>query len=124
MPMDKSLFLKEFRNGYYPVSAFFFATIMCNMLLQCFYSILLAGITYFIIGLWPSGEAFGTFFAVFLIIGLIGNCMGFALGCVFPNVQAAMSLVPMLIQPLTMFSGLLIKPDSIPIWWKWMYYCR
>jgi hypothetical protein len=80
MPLDKSLFLKEFRNGYYPVSAFFFATIICNMLLQCFYSILLSGITYFIIGLWPTGEAFGTFFAVFLIIGLIGNCMGFALG--------------------------------------------
>ena len=67
MPIDKAIFLKEFRNGYYSVSAYYVATLLCNLMFQCIYGILLCSISYFVIGLYPSAHAFGTYVGLFMV---------------------------------------------------------
>ena len=76
MPLEKSVFLREFRNGYYSVSPFFWSRILVAMMFQLFYMTILGIVTYNIIGLYKDWFSFFQFLGVFSLIGFIGIVLG------------------------------------------------
>jgi len=74
------------------------------------------------IGLQPDASNFFVFAGMVILVGSIGCSLGVAAGAAVPNIQFAMTLMPMIIMPLVIFSGFLVRPDNIPIYFKWIYY--
>jgi ABC-type multidrug transport system permease subunit len=57
-----------------------------------------------------------------ILISLNGNSLGLMGGCAFNDLKVATSMVPMLLLPLTVFSGFLANKRQFYVWIGWLQY--
>eukprot|EP00128_Syssomonas_multiformis_P013525 Colp12_sorted_trinity150504_noHs@26050 len=53
---------------------------------------------------------------------LAGAMLGVAVGSAIPSVHFGQTVIPPVLFPLQLFSGYLIRPEQIPVYFKWLYY--
>lgn len=79
-------------------------------------------ISYYLIGL--RKDPLHLFHAALTCVmtGLSGMAVGTVAGAAFNEIGMALAVLPLLLLPLMMFSGLIINIGSIPIYFRWIKY--
>ena len=116
---EKTVFLRDQKSGCYDAAAYLTAKLAQNMLLDIFILPISACIVWFSLGL--SGSWFLFFFAFFMNM-FIGRSMAYFFSFICPNVESAVILSSGVNVIFLCFVGVLIRPDNIPVYWKWVMY--
>ncbi|XP_015793118.1 ATP-binding cassette sub-family G member 1-like [Tetranychus urticae] len=114
-PLELSIFIKEKSNGWYGVGSYFLARTLADLPFQLFNSILYVSITYYMNGQIHDWDRFLAYLFICVMVSLIGQSHGLAVGSFFVhNVTAAVFLGPASCLPLLLFSGFLVKIETMP----------
>eukprot|EP00667_Euglena_gracilis_P008031 EG_transcript_8125 len=84
--------------------------------------ILLTVIYYWMVGLISDAAVFFTWFLVFWLFILYFAYLGMFLGCVLPNAEVASAAAGAITSFGSLLAGFMLPKDSIPWWWRWLYY--
>jgi len=61
-------------------------------------------------------------FVILSLVALVGDSMGFCLGCIAKRPEIAQQLTPVTIIPLFLFSNFFVSNSTIPVWIRWVQY--
>lgn len=121
-PLEKAFIFREYHNGTYRLFAWYSANLLASLLMQLLYSTVYVIVLYFLVGLRPGASHFLTYWGVCSLMGSIGVVLGTLLGIMLPAVHMVTAVVPPAIMPQLIFSGFMVRPANIPIYFKWLYY--
>ncbi|XP_016309189.1 ATP-binding cassette sub-family G member 2-like, partial [Sinocyclocheilus anshuiensis] len=113
----------EYISGYYRVSVYFLSKILSDILtLRTIPAIIFSCVTYFMIGLKASAEAFFIFLFSIVLVSYTATSMTLAISAdqtvvAIANIFMTISFVFMMI-----FSGLLVNLPSVADWLNWLKY--
>lgn len=122
LPLEKAMVKREYNNGYFYMSAYFFARIAVLYLFQTFFNCIVVAIIYPSVQFTPEWENVVVFFVTIGVLSYLAISLGYLFGTIFPNVTAATQTIPSLLLPMVFFSGLFIAPENIPSYFIWLYY--
>ena len=120
IPSIRLLFLAEnsFAN-FYGLIVFFLTQFLVELPL-----LLLHAVTQVSIAFWTVGFA-GSYIqwvGIVFCTAVATNSVGWVISCVSRNPLVALQLIPVVILPQLLFSGLLTDVELIPTWLRWMEY--
>ncbi len=119
---DRSVFLREHSQGYYSLSAYYLTKVVTETPFYIASSIFLISICYFMIGFQANALRFLVLNLDGMLVSLCGMSLGLFFGAAFPNMNAALAAMPLVLLPLILFSGLYVNAGSIPGWLSWIMY--
>lgn len=120
---EKLVFLREHNLGYYKLAAYFFSKIVVELPYQVFFPIFMVCIVYYMIGLRSDFEYIAKLAMISVLTALNGMAMGTLAASVFNTVEIALIVLPLILIPMMIFSGLLINNKNIPwyfVWIRWI----
>ena len=120
-PIEKPLFLKDYRENQYSVSAYYFSKITSELPSQIIPASLYVVVHYFATNL--NRESASKFFinlGFSVFAHIIGSLIGNLSGVISPNIVAAITIGPGVITPFMMYGGYFSNRDSYPIGLGWI----
>jgi ABC-type multidrug transport system permease subunit len=121
-PLERAFIFREYGNGTYKLLAWYSSNMLGSLLMQLVYSTLYVSVLYWMVGFRSSFQHFLIFLSVACTMGSIGVILGTALGIILPAVHMVTAVVPPIIMPQLLFSGFMVRPENIPIYFKPLYY--
>jgi len=113
-PAERAVFLRETQDKLYHPAAFYLAKVMIDTVLQSLFPILVVAIAYPLIGL--NAESFDRVLYFYVVMAIVSNCgagVGFMVSAAVPSVNVALSIVPGLVMPQLLLSGIFIKVEDL-----------
>lgn len=119
---EKTVFYREYIAGYYRLSAYYWTKILCELPYGIIFPYLMVIIAYYMIGLNPAFSAYllAGLFAV--LAGMCGTATGIFIASCFDSIKTALAILPVVLLPLLLFSGLFASSDALPVYLKWVQY--
>lgn len=114
-PGERAVFLREVQDRWYHPAAFYFSKVFVDTLMQSFFPIFMALISYWFVGL--NNATAGHFFVFYVICAIatnIGSSMGFIVSASVSSVNTGLSIAPGMIMPQLLLCGLFIEIDDLP----------
>ena len=108
------------QNNMYHTFPYFAAKVMCDVPLKVVAPSLFGTIAYWTVGFQASGHKFALAIATLVLLAHAGTAMGLFLACLFPQIEVALQVAPLVVMPLMMFSGFFLNPESTPAYLKWV----
>merc|ERR1711933_414993 len=106
-------------NSYY-LWVYYLSKLLTQLPLDVFVPIVFACIVYWIVGLNPDIFAFGIFILLTVIVAIAAVGLGFLIGAMTPNVDAANAMTPLIMVLMILFGGFYINSGSMPVWIAWL----
>lgn len=120
---NRVIFLHENVSGFYRVSAFFFATVLCDVVpMRLLPTCAFSAIVYYMLGLQPAFVNFLIFFLCLFAVSLAASAISFLISAMVRIMAVANLLIAMVYVIMMIFSGLLVNLDTIPNWLEWLKY--
>jgi ABC-type multidrug transport system ATPase subunit/ABC-type multidrug transport system permease subunit len=119
---EKPVFIREHKLGYYQLPAYFVSKNLVELPYQVLFPVMLVAILYFMIGFRAEFGCFMITCLVAVLVSLNGMALGTFAASIFKSVDVALALLPMVLLPMIIFSGLVINNDSIPWYFAWIRY--
>lgn len=117
---ERAVFQREHRSRMYSLPAYFLSKFLVDFPFSLMLPTLYLTIVYFAVGLKAEMDKF---WIALLIVVLLGNC-GTAIGlwgaATFPDINVGLQVLPVLLLPMMMFSGLFVNLGSLPVWIRWV----
>lgn len=117
---ERPIVLREYTQGYYSLLAYYVTKVLIEVPFQILAPIICVSVSYYMIGFQPAFSKFLILIVTAILSALAGMGLGFLAGSSFPNIGIALAVLPMLLLPLMLFSGLYINSDAIPVWLRWI----
>jgi len=118
-PVTRSLHFREYNNGCYSLSPYYFATVCSALVLTCAYLIPQAVIVFFMVGLDFSLKKFVVYLLVLWLASVMGAFIGFIVSTYTTDFRSMQETLTPLLMPLLMFSGYMLPYPTIPYYLKW-----
>ena len=107
----------------YGVMPYYMGKTISELPAQVFFPILFGVCIYWAVGLnTHDSEKPLVFLLITILVSLCGVSLGLLAGCIFSDVQVAVSAAPMCVIPFMLFGGFLTNTDSIPVGFIWLEY--
>jgi ABC-type multidrug transport system permease subunit len=119
---EKMVFLREYRAGYYGLSAYYFSKVLVELPYQIIFPALLLLIAYYIIGLNPTFSAYLLASSLLIFCAITGSAIGTFISAIFDDVAMALAVLPLFLLPVLLFSGLFVNSGNFPVWLSWLQY--
>ncbi|XP_008323546.2 broad substrate specificity ATP-binding cassette transporter ABCG2 [Cynoglossus semilaevis] len=120
---NRKLFIHEYISGYYRLSVYFLSKVMADMLvLRTFPAIIFSCVSYFLIGLKPTVEAFFLFMFSVMLVSYTATSMVFAISADQTVVAIANIFLTITFVFMMIFAGLLVNLPSVASWLSWLKY--
>ena len=119
---EKIIFLREHKLGYYKLAAYFLSKVFIELPYQIFFPMLLVTIAYYMVGFRSDLQHFFTLMLISVLTALNGMAMGTLAASIFKTIEVALAVLPLLLIPMMIFSGLMINNQNIPWYFKWIRY--
>lgn len=119
---EKIIFLREHKLGYYKLTAYFLSKVLIELPYQVFFPMFLVTISYYMVGFRPELEYFFTLMLISVLTALNGMAMGTLAASAFKSVEYALAILPLLLIPMMIFSGLMINNRDIQWYFVWIRY--
>ena len=119
---ERPVFIREYRNGYYPVIAYFLSKLIVDLPAQIIFPVLTMSIPYWIVGYQSSIKCYSIAALTFILIANASAALGMLLGGVFSRIETALAVMPMILMPLMIFGGLLVNLGAVPWYFRWLKY--
>ncbi|XP_074084233.1 broad substrate specificity ATP-binding cassette transporter ABCG2 [Macrotis lagotis] len=121
--VEKKLFIHEYVSGYYRVSSYFFAKVLSDLLpMRVLPSIIFTCITYFMLGLKPTAEAFFIMMFTLMMVAYTASSMALAIAAGQSVVSVANILMTISFVFMMIFAGLLVNLQTVEPWLSWLQY--
>ena len=119
---DRLLFIRERANRVYGTNAYFFSTVLFDILpMRVVPPFLFGFITYGMIGLNEGGELNLLAFVVVLILtNIVATCLCMAIGVCSRRVADANAVASLCFLTSILFGGFLLNKDEIPDSFRWL----
>ncbi|KAL4222302.1 ATPase [Mactra antiquata] len=121
-PLETPIFLREYGIGLYRVDVYFMSKCLAELPSFIFIPIVFCAITYWMIGLYATFEAFLVFTAILTLVSNIAVSFGYIVSTAANSVTTALAIAPPLMIPLLMFGGFFLNSDSVPPYFIWLEY--
>ncbi|KAI9159291.1 hypothetical protein H9P43_008631 [Blastocladiella emersonii ATCC 22665] len=118
---EKQVFQREYSGGYYRLPAFFFSKMAVELPFQIAMPVLLVAILYWMVGLQHDAGKFVITALVTIAMALCGSAIGTLSACAFDDLSVALTIVPLALLPMMLFSGYFAS--GVPAfldWIKWL----
>ncbi len=69
-----------------------------------------------------TGGQFFLHYFIFVLMGLCGSSLGMFLGSVILDAKSISAVVPLVLLPITLFSGFFKNREDLPVWLGWIEY--
>lgn len=122
LPAEKAVVFREHANGLYSALAYFFGRISVLLFFQLVYAVAFATLAYFMVGFTVGVDNYILFVLTISLVSVISGCLGYFAGILLETPQKAAAVIPALVVPLTLMSGLFIALPNIPVYWRFLYY--
>lgn len=119
---EKFVFLREFRAGYYCLTAYYFSKVLVELPYQIIFPALLLIIAYYMIGLNPAFSAYLLAACLLIFCAITGTAIGTFISAIFDDVGLALAVLPLFLLPVLLFSGLFVNSGNFPVWLSWLQY--
>jgi ATP-binding cassette, subfamily G (WHITE), member 2 len=119
---DRSIYVREHRNGMYRPSAYYLGKILQDVPLGIMVNFVFSTIAYFMVGLQGTAEKFFMFFLICTLVMLNSYTLCLFISNIAKNYQVANVIAPLVLVLYLLPSGFLINLNSIPIIWRWIKY--
>ncbi|CUG00176.1 ABC transporter, putative [Bodo saltans] len=119
---DRSIYVREHRNGMYRPSSYYIGKILQDVPLGICVNFVFSTIAYFMVGLQATAEKFFMFFLICTLVMLNSYTLCMFVSNVAKNYQVANVIAPLILVLFLLPSGFLINLNSIPIIWRWIKY--
>ncbi|NXA41269.1 ABCG2 protein, partial [Eudromia elegans] len=121
--VEKKIFIHEYISGYYRTSVYFISKLMADLIpIRTLPSIIFTCITYFMLGLKPTAEAFFIMMFSLMMVSYTATSMALAIATGQSDVSLANLLMSIAFVFMMIFSGLLVNLTSIMSWLSWLKY--
>lgn len=118
---ERAIFVHETLSGFYRVSAYFFAKLVCDVVPQKVFPIILfALITYFMIGFENVFTQFLFYVLNIIMTGLSGTAVALMLSASTTQHSIGALLLALVYVCMMVFSGRMVNIDTIPVWLQWL----
>lgn len=88
--------------------------------MQVLCPVVFVAICYYMIGLQSAVANFFNACMVAVATALSGMAVGTVAGAAFPDITMALVVLPLILLPLMMFSGLFVNVGSLPVYFAWI----
>ncbi|BFY98583.1 hypothetical protein BsWGS_01622 [Bradybaena similaris] len=119
-PHELAIFLREYGTGLYRADVYYFTKSIAELPLFCLISILYTTITYWMIGLYASWDAYLIATAVLVLTANVTVSLGYLLSTMCASVTLALAIAPPILIPLMLFGGLFVNNGNIPVYFIWL----
>ena len=119
---EKLVFMREYRAGYYGLTAYYFSKVLVELPYQIIFPALLLLIAYYIIGLNPAFSAYLLASSLLIFCAITGTAIGTFISAMFDDVGMALAVLPLFLLPVLLFSGLFVNSENFPVWLSWLQY--
>ncbi|KAG2499376.1 hypothetical protein HYH03_002951 [Edaphochlamys debaryana] len=119
---EKVVFQREYGNGMYGLPAYFLSRWLVEAPLHIILPVMSACIVYWMIGYQNEPDKFGWFALTMVLMDACGAGLGIFISCLFNDLSMALSVAPMFLLPLMVFSGFFVNSKSIPPYFTWIQY--
>ncbi|KAI9354338.1 hypothetical protein DFJ73DRAFT_827456 [Zopfochytrium polystomum] len=119
---EKHVFLREEGAGYYKVTPYFLSKIFAEGPIFIVFPAIECICIFNMVGLRRSADKLFIAVAITCLSSLTGMSIGVLLACIFPSLQAALSMVNLLLMPMMLFSGYIANLQSMAKWLSWLQY--
>ncbi|BFY98581.1 hypothetical protein BsWGS_01621 [Bradybaena similaris] len=119
-PQEMSIAMREYGTGLYRIDAYFFTKTVAELPLFVMCTLLFVGVTYWMIGLNDSFEAFAVTCGISLYAGLVCVNIGYLISVVTGDTTLALSLASPILIPFMIFGGPFMNGDSTPDYFVWL----
>ncbi|XP_071893652.1 broad substrate specificity ATP-binding cassette transporter ABCG2 isoform X2 [Anas platyrhynchos] len=121
--VEKKIFIHEYISGYYGTAAYFISKLMADLIpVRTLPSIIFTCITYFMLGLKPTAEAFFIMLFTLTMVSYTATSMALAIATGHDVVAVANLFMTITFVFMIIFSGLLVNLTSIMSWLSWLKY--
>lgn len=77
---------------------------------------------YWLMGLANTAEQFFVFYFITFLINLCGNSLGLLLGSLISDSKSVSAVIPLILLPFVLFSGLFKNTGNLSDWFGWIQY--
>ncbi|KNE64090.1 hypothetical protein AMAG_09152 [Allomyces macrogynus ATCC 38327] len=119
---EKQVFQREFGGGFYGLPAFFFSKVAVELPFQIIMPWLMVSILYFLTGLQKGADKYFIASGLCILMYNSGAAIGMLAACAFDDITVALAIVPLVMIPLMLFSGLFLNSANIPVFLDWIKY--
>ena len=117
---EKVIVMRERQANSYYLWIYYLSKLLTQLPLDVIVPIVFASIVYWIVGLNPDVVAFGIFVLLTVIVAIAAVGLGFLIGAMAPNIDAAQAMTPLLMVLMILFGGFYINAGSMPVWIAWL----
>ena len=120
-PIEKPLFLKDYKESQYGVCAYYFSKILSEVPSQIIPATIFVLVYYFAVDLnTESADKFFINLGFSVYSHMIGSLIGNLSGVISPSVVAAITVGPAVITPFMMYGGYFSNHESYPESFAWI----
>lgn len=120
---ERAIFMHENVSGFYRVSAFFVAKILCDVIpMRLLPVFIFSSIAYFMIGLRPGADHFFFFVLAMFLVSMSASAIGFTISASVRIFAVANLLIALSFVFMMLFSGLLVNLKDLAEWLQWIRY--
>ncbi|XP_045170130.2 protein white-like [Mercenaria mercenaria] len=121
-PLETPIFLREYATGLYRVDIYFLCKSLAELPLYTIIPVMFCAITYWMVGLYATVEAFLVFTGVILLVANTSVSFGYIVSAAANSVSTALVIASTVMIPLLMFGGFFLNSESIPVYFIWLEY--
>ena len=121
-PPERAVFLQEQANDAYNAYTYFLAKNAAEFPWQLLFPTVFDIIAYFMIHFYRSAGAFFVNWFILVLLGNFGYAFGLMFATFFKESQAAFAMVPLVLLPLFIVSGMFANTDRLYPYWEWLNY--
>ncbi|KAH9524961.1 hypothetical protein Btru_028350 [Bulinus truncatus] len=121
-PVEMNIFLREYGSGLYRVDTYYVSKSIAEVPLFIVVSVLFNTITYWMIGLHNSWEAFLIANGALILVATNAISLGYFVSTICGSVTVSLAVAPPLLIPFMLFGGLFVNNANIPVYFIWLEY--
>ena len=121
-PSQRALFLREKGTNSYGVLTYYLSKIVVDVPLQVVFPLLFSVISYFMIGFQTNAGKFFIYAAAIILLTHSAVTMAVSISAAVGTFELALVAAPVIVLPLLVLGGFIIRTSSIPVYLIWLKY--
>lgn len=121
-PPERAVFLQEQANDAYSAYIYCLAKVIAELPWQILFPTVYCIIAFFMIHFVRTAGSFFVFWGITVVLSNFGYIFGLMFATFFRDAQAAFAMVPLVLLPLLVVSGLFANNSRLEPYWTWLNY--
>ena len=118
-PAEVKIFIRENLSGANRVSSYFYARVLSDFPNHILFPIIFGSVTYWMVNLRNTADAFFSFLLTMIAVANSSVALGYMISAMTKHEAVAYALAPLFLLPMSLFAGLLLDLNDIPVWLHW-----